>query len=94
MAVEFEWDPEKARLNIAKHGVTFEDARFAVLDPFSLEIVDDRFDYGEERLRIIGASSGNILFVVTTSYVEDHYRIISARRATRAEKVEYHGGAR
>jgi uncharacterized DUF497 family protein len=91
MAVEFEWDPAKARLNFAKHGVTLEAARDAVLDPFRVERIDDRFDYGEERLQVIGANSEDLLFVVTISHAEDHYRIISARRANRKERAEYRG---
>jgi len=91
MTIEFEWDDEKARRNFAKHGVTFTAAKRAVLDPDRLELIDDRFDYGEERLQIIGASAETILFVVTVSYVEDHCRIISARPANRAEKALYRG---
>ncbi|HWU13679.1 MAG TPA: BrnT family toxin [Caulobacter sp.] len=91
MLPEFDWDPEKARLNFSKHGVTLEAACEAVLDPFRVERIDDRFDYGEERVLIIGAGSEDLLFVVTVSYVEDHYRIISARRANRKERAEYRG---
>ena len=83
MPVEFDWDLEKARLNFAKHGVTLTAACDAVLDPFRVERIDNRLDYGEERLQIIGANSEDLLFVVTISHAEDHYRIISARRANR-----------
>ena len=89
MAVEFEWDLEKARSNLVKHGIAFEDARYAVLDPRRIEIVDDRLDYGEERVQITGACFGDILLVVTVSHAEDHYRIISARPATRLERMRY-----
>ena len=85
----FEWDPAKARRNLAAHGVDFEDARRAVLDPFRLEIIDDRFEYGEERLQIIGASFGEVLFVVTVFRDENVCRIISARPATRKESQRY-----
>ena len=85
----FEWDVEKARRNLATHGVSFGDARRAVLDPFRLEVIDDRFDYGEERIQIIGACFAEILFVVTVSKSEFHCRIISARSATRAESQRY-----
>ena len=61
----FEWDIEKARTNLAKHGVSFDEACLAVLDPHRVEIIDDRFDYDEERLQIIGLSSQRILLVVT-----------------------------
>lgn len=92
MDVIFDWDIEKARINRAKHGVSFEDACFAILDPYHLEEIDDRFDYDEERLRIIGLSSQRLLFVVTLSHDESHYRIISARRADRHEESRYFSG--
>jgi uncharacterized DUF497 family protein len=85
----FEWDIEKARSNLAKHGVSFDEACFAVLDPHRVEMVDDRFDYDEERLQIIGLSSQRILFVVTLSHAQDHHRIISARPARRNEESRY-----
>jgi uncharacterized DUF497 family protein len=59
--------------------VSFDEACFAILDPHRVEDIDDRFDYDEERLQIIGLSSQRILFVVTISHAQDHYRIISAR---------------
>lgn len=89
MEPEFDWDPAKAQSNFTKHGITFEAARDAVLDPFRLEQIDDRFEYDEERLRIIGVSHDRLLVVITVSYAENHYRILSARKATRAEKAEY-----
>ena len=51
--LRFEWDLEKARANLAKHRVSFEEATEAFRDPFGLELFDDRFDYGEERLILI-----------------------------------------
>ena len=54
-----------------------------------VEDIDDRFDYDEERLQIIGLSSQRILFVVTVSHAQDHYRIISARPARRHEESRY-----
>ena len=89
MDVTFEWDIEKARRNLAKHGVSFEGACFAILDPYHLEDIDDRFDYDDERLHIVGLSSQRVLFVVTNSYDENHYRIISARHADRHEEDRY-----
>jgi uncharacterized DUF497 family protein len=89
MDFTFEWDIEKARSNLAKHGVGFEEACFAILDPHRVEIIDDRFDYDEERLQIIGLSSQRILFVVTVSHAQDHHRIISARPANRHEESRY-----
>jgi uncharacterized DUF497 family protein len=87
--MEFEWNLEKARRNLARHGVDFEDAKRAVLDPFRPEVIDNRFDHGEERIQIIGACFGDVLFVVTVFRMENICRILSARPATRAESQRY-----
>lgn len=89
MRSTFEWDVQKARRNLAKHGVSFDEACFAILDPNHLEEIDDRFDYDEERLQIIGLSSQRLLFVVTIAHAQDHYRIISARCARQHEESRY-----
>jgi uncharacterized DUF497 family protein len=86
---EFEWDDAKAASNLEKHGVNFEDARSIFRDPFAVELLDDREDYGEERFILIGKSSTNILVVVHTERHERN-RIISARKAEPNERVFYH----
>ena len=50
----YQWDDAKAASNYAKHGVTFEAARDAFKDPFAIEFIDDREDYGEDRFILIG----------------------------------------
>jgi hypothetical protein len=62
---EFEWDDSKAEANYAKHGVGFEIACDVFRDPFAIEQMDDRFDYGEDRYTIIGMASGRLIFVVS-----------------------------
>jgi uncharacterized protein len=86
----FEWDEAKAAKNYAKHGVTFEAARDVFKDPFAIEQIDDRKDYGEERFIIIGMVSGRLLTVVYTMRGES-IRIISARGAEPYEQRQYHG---
>lgn len=88
--MDYEWDAAKAAENRRKHGIDFVDAIAAVEDPNRLEEVDTRFDYGEERIRIIGRAVGNILFVVTTEPDDRTCRIVSARRATRYEEDRYY----
>lgn len=88
--MEYEWDDAKAAANLAKHGVDFADAIGALADPNRIEDIDDSVAYGEERIRSIGMTRGNILFVVTTMRDEDLCRIISARRATRLEQDRYY----
>ncbi len=85
----FEWDEDKAAQNDAKHGVTFEAARDVFKDPFAIEQIDDRENYGEERFIIIGMASGRLLTVVYTMRGE-FIRIISARGAEPYEQRQYH----
>jgi uncharacterized protein len=86
---EFEWDDAKAAQNYAKHGVTFEAARDVFKDPFAIEQIDDRHDYGEERWTILGVARGRVLFVTYTTR-NDSIRVISARAAEPYEQREYH----
>jgi len=88
--MDFEWDDDKATSNLAKHGIDFADSIGALLDPYRIEDIDDRFAYGEERVHTIGMTRGNVLFVVTAMRDENLYRIISARRATRHEQDRYY----
>jgi uncharacterized DUF497 family protein len=86
--VEFEWDPEKNRANIAKHGIDFEDA-IAIFEGPVLEKTASRRDYGEVRLLAFGLANGRELAIVYTLRGEGRRRIISARRADRRERKEY-----
>jgi uncharacterized DUF497 family protein len=85
---EFEWDAVKAAQNEANHGVTFEMARDVFQDPFAIEWLDDREDYGEDRYVIIGMVSNHLLFVAYTLRGEA-IRIISARGAEPHERRQY-----
>lgn len=58
IVTRFEWDPRKAMANMRKHGVSFENAARAFKDCFSLEWIDERENYGEERVILIGMSNG------------------------------------
>ncbi len=86
--ITFIWDPKKAQINVDSHGVTFEQAAETFFDPF-LRIVDAS---PEEEVRdaAIGMDvRWNLLFVVHILIEDEHIRIISARKATRSEKVLY-----
>jgi uncharacterized DUF497 family protein len=74
---EFEWDAFKAARNEADHGVTFEMARDVFKDPFAIEWLDDRENYGEDRYVIIGMVNNHLLFVAYIMTGEA-IRIISA----------------
>jgi hypothetical protein len=85
----FEWDDEKAAANENLHGVSFETAKLVFRDIFAIDLIDDRADYGEERSILIGLAEATILTVVYAER-EGRSRIISARRASRAEQDAYY----
>jgi uncharacterized DUF497 family protein len=89
MKLRFEWDERKAKANLQRHGVNFALATSAFQDPFAIELLDNRQDYGEPRLILIGMAEGPLLLFVAFTEREDHIRIISARRATKYEEEEY-----
>jgi uncharacterized protein len=81
----FQWDESKAASNYAKHGVRFEAARAVFKDPFAIEEIDDRENYGEERFILIGMASGRLFAVVYTMRGDerrDNPHHIDARRGT------------
>ena len=89
MPLTFEWDSRKARSNLAKHGVGFQEASTIFGDPLSLTIPDPEHSLSEERYITVGrAFSGKLLVVVHTER-GDNIRIISARRASRRERKFY-----
>lgn len=88
----FEWDEEKNRANIAKHGVTFRQAS-QVFGGHVVSRRDDRRDYGEDRWIAIGRSGILILTVVYTVRA-GNIRIISAWRANRQQRVIYDNSPR
>ena len=73
---------------LPKHGITFETARQIFRDPFAIEVLDDREDYGEDRFILIGVAEGVVLTVVHTER-NSRIRLISARRATKREQDDY-----
>jgi len=88
VGLEFEWDVNKAALNLGKHRVSFPQAVLAFRDRFAIEWLDDRRDYAENRFIHLGLSEGHLLTIVFTERA-DRIRIISARRATKDEQAYY-----
>jgi len=89
----FEWDPRKAKSNRRKHGVTFEEAATAFLDPDGLDGEDlEHSEVETRRLRLAKSSLGRVLLIAYTvrrRNDEEITRIISARRASRKERKRY-----
>lgn len=89
MEIPFEWDPAKAEANFRKHRVTFDEATTAFADPLHLLVADPEHSTGEERWILVGRSHQERLLVVVHAERGDRLRIVSARRATAAERKTY-----
>ena len=92
----FEWDEEKDKTNQRKHGLAFKDAKYVFADPFA--ICRDDYTETEYRQQIMGHIGGILLVLVVYTMRdkqdEDVIRIISARKATAAERRKYEKGKR
>ena len=88
--MDFEWDENKRQSNINKHGIDFVAAKNVFDDNERIETVDDRHNYGEERIQTIGFAKPGVLFVVYTLRDNNQtVRFISARKANKKEKSLY-----
>ena len=87
--MKFEWDDEKAQTNLEKHGVSFGEATEVFYDPNALEDYDAEHSEEETRFFIIGLSSRRLLYVIYAERMNDVVRIISARKADKAEQESY-----
>ena len=90
-SISFGWDEKKARENLEKHKIPFEEAQTVFSDPNARMIFDTEHSIDEERFILLGISSGLRLLVVCHCYRKDDMviRIISARKATRNEQKQY-----
>ena len=86
----FEYDPQKNRSNIRKHGISFTSASKAFADKCAVIEYDEEHSNTEERFNLIGAVEGYILFIVYTVRGEA-IRLISAIPATKRERERYYG---
>lgn len=82
--MKYEWDARKRRTNIRKQGFDFRDAPL-VFDGLTLTVLDDREDYGEERLVTLGLLQRTVVVIVHTER-PDVIRVISMRKATENEE--------
>lgn len=86
----YEWDPQKAKEYLQKHGISFDEATSVFTDPFALTFDDPDHSTDESRFITIGTSNKErILFLSHVDRGEDHIRIISARSATPTEAHGY-----
>ncbi len=89
----YEWNEEKNKLNIAKHGISFEEAKEVFEDPFQIAKLDKRFSYFEERWITVGSTKKYQILVVANLFFTDDgeeiIRIVSARKANKSERESY-----
>jgi uncharacterized DUF497 family protein len=91
--IKFEWDPNKAKANLKKHGVSFEEAESVFYDDLATQFYDET-PSGEPRFILLGMSNlSRVLIVVhcERGRKDQLLRIISARKATRSEQKYYRG---
>ena len=91
--MKFEWDTNKEKLNIQKHGISFEQASYVFSDPFALNMWDGEHAEKEDRWILLGKSLSETILVVVHTFRENNrdefVRIISARKATKNENKTY-----
>lgn len=92
--IEFQWDTKKARDNLVKHGVSFEEAKSVFFDEYARQFFDQAHSGDEERFIMLGVSHQARILVVCHCERQrgNVIRIISARKATAKERQYYQGG--
>ena len=87
--IQFEWDPNKAKVNRRKHGIAFKEAVSVFKDPSGITTYDPDHSEEEDRFITFGFSATGRLLMVSHTDRGDQIRIISARNLTRAEREAY-----
>ena len=90
--MRFEWDSSKAAENLARHGVSFEEAATVFRDVLSATGEDPDHSFDEDRFVTFGVSTAGRLLAIAHTDRDDTIRIISARPATPSERVIYEEG--
>jgi len=90
--MEFQWNEEKAKANLAKHDVSFDEAKTIFDDPLYVDLHDPDHSQDESRHIIIGLSRQGRLLVVSYTARNAIIRLISAREVTRGEREAYEEG--
>jgi len=90
--MRIEWDAKKAKHNLKKHGVSFEEAATTLSDPIALTGADPDHSNYEQRYVTFGVSARNRLLVVSHTEEDQTIRLISARKASKGERILYEEG--
>lgn len=89
MSIKATWNLEKAKSNLQKHGISFEEAESVFEDVLARIKPDPDHSKFEQRFLIQGYSDKNRLLVVSFTDINNIIRIISARKSTNKEKKQY-----
>lgn len=87
--MDFEWDPDKAELNLRKHDISFAEAGTVFGDDLAVTVPDPDHSLDEDRFITIGWSNRRRLVMVSHTDRNNRVRIISARELTKTERKEY-----
>jgi uncharacterized DUF497 family protein len=90
--MQFDWDEQKARSNLRKHRISFDEAKTVFDDPLYVDFYDPDHSLDEHRYIIIGESERGRLLIVAYTAHADGIRIINARRVTETERQAYEEG--
>ena len=90
--MKFEWDENKAAVNLSKHGISFEEARTVFDDRLYVDFYDPDHSDEEDRYIMVGESQQGNLLIVSYTERADFIRLISARKVTRGEREVYEEG--
>jgi len=90
--MQFQWNPQKARTNLEKHGVSFEEVVTVFGDSLALTIEDPAHSLGEQGWLTLGKSKAQRLLLVVHTESRERIRLISPRLATRWKRVDYESG--
>jgi len=88
-SARFEWDDAKAAWTLRERGLAFDDAATVTDDARHIEAVDKRRNYGETRVKVIGQSQDGLMMTLIVTRRGGRIRIISARLASRKERMIY-----
>jgi uncharacterized protein len=89
MPLLFEWDDEKAKSNLIKHGISFDEAKSVFYDYFAIMSLDTEHSITEERYALIGYSINNRILYISFTERKNIIRIISSRKTTKNERSLY-----
>jgi hypothetical protein len=90
--VECDWDPEKARKNLANHGVPFDEAATVFGDPLAVTIDDPDHSHDEQRFPTTGLSIRRRMIIIAHTDRQGRVRIVTAREVTMRERTQYESG--